>query len=174
MNYSAEFDFWLGILLKHSFRERFLMQHKLSWQLLQMVWPFPSFYFFLSSFRLNTGYWAVYAEWRNPNPSSATLHLPNMHLSVSTFMFNNFSNVELHHVIPLFHTLNIYINIFVFTVTLCYLTPRNYRHWKQDRCVGNSFTRLQEPPKKFTWAVLQISTHVWIGKHSGEGVIGSS
>lgn len=149
------------------------MQHKLSWQFLQMVWQFPPFYFFLSSFRLNTGYWVVYAEWRNPNPPPAILHLSNMHLSISIFIFKVFSNVELCHATPLFLTLYIKM-FFVFpTTTLCYLVPRSYKHWEQDSQAGKSFARPQELTEKFTWAVFRLSTRVWIGKHLGEGVRGS-
>lgn len=46
MNYWAELDFRLGILLKHCPREGFLMQHKLSCQFSMTAWYLPSFFVF--------------------------------------------------------------------------------------------------------------------------------
>lgn len=45
MNYWAEFDSRLGILLKHGFRERILRQHELLWQLLTNGVAIPPIFF---------------------------------------------------------------------------------------------------------------------------------
>lgn len=163
-------DFWLGILLKHSSRERFLMQHKLWWHFLQMVWQFRSFYFFLSSFRLNTGYWAVYAKWRKPKPSPAIIYLSNRHLICFWRLLQCSTVLQSYYFSPY-----IYINIKNTCFHPSTVLPHSQKCcWKQDRRAANCFTRPQEPTQKFTGAVLKISTRVRIGRHLGDGVIGCS
>lgn len=97
------------------------MQHKLWWQFLQMVWQFPSFYFFPVQFQIKRGVLSSLCKVKEAKA------FPCYHLTDISSVSDDLSNAQLCLAILLFLTLYLYkyIKIFVFTLVLCYLTPRS-------------------------------------------------
>lgn len=166
MNYWTEFDFQLGILLKHRFRERILRQHESLWQLLTSgVAILPLFPFLPSSFRLGRGALRSLCKAKDPKPIPGSLgtqgKLPQPHCSTPRRVF--FSTV------PLFHTCEC-----VFPSALLILLFQQPRAGSKT---GPKDQLLWLTPVAH-WAGLSEPSHrckgCWTGKHLGEEVIGSS
>lgn len=135
MNYWAEFDSRLGILLKHGFRERILRQHELLWQLLTNGVAIPPIFFSPVQFQIKKA-GGVEQLMQNKGPQThpwlSPPHresCPKPHCSIPRGVFSVLSHYFTH---------------------TCVLSPQHCSFpvttwWKQSCPKGNSFGRPRLP-----------------------------